>query len=312
MIFTTRLLILPAALALALPAAAQTGPERGSGFYLRAEAGLNFAPGVGLHTIDDDRASRCDEFINPGYAGLEGCTDPDRTINAVDEWGSDFSDTGGVLLGAAVGRALGTRWRVELEYLFREADYDESAAIISPGGRPYAEIFGRELPRAEERIGDLTNHVLFANVYLDFPGNSRLTPYLGVGAGVAFAAMDYGALWLRSDDPALMETASGLPNEATVRRNLAGTATVARDRLRDELFGFQVVLGVDYRVSESLMVGLRGRWAEFDTLQGGGGYESLRSHTSNLRLDGSEPVSYRTRNPDTGFFGLSLSVTYRL
>ena len=98
-----------------------------------------------------------------------------------------------------------------------------------------------------------------------------------------------------------------------MRRNLAGTAaTVARDRLRDELFGFQVVLGADYRVSEALMVGLRGRWADFDTLQGGGGYESLRSHTSNLRLDGSEPVSYRTRNPDTGFFGLSLSVTYRL
>lgn len=118
--------------------------------------------------IDDDRASRCDEFVNPGYASLEGCTDSDRTVNAVDEWGSDFSGATGILLGA------------------------------------------------------------------------------------------------------------------------------------------------DYRVSESLMVGLRGRWAEFDTLQGGGGYESLRNHASNLRLDGSEPVIYRTRNPDNGFFGLSLSVTYRL
>lgn len=50
MIFTARLLILLAALAAVWPATAQTGPDSGSDFYLRAEAGMDFAPGIGLHT----------------------------------------------------------------------------------------------------------------------------------------------------------------------------------------------------------------------------------------------------------------------
>ncbi len=39
-----------------------------SGFYLSQEIGLNVAPPVALLGNSTDRASRCDEFINPRFA----------------------------------------------------------------------------------------------------------------------------------------------------------------------------------------------------------------------------------------------------
>ena len=55
-----------------------------------------------------------------------------------------------------------------------------------------------------------------------------------------------------------METARGLPNEAEVRRNLAGTVSSVDHRLRDLLHGYQVLFGVDYKLTEALSVELRG------------------------------------------------------
>ena len=49
-----------------------------SGFYLRQDIGLGMAPSVELLGNSTDRASRCDEFINPRYAEIPGCTDPNR------------------------------------------------------------------------------------------------------------------------------------------------------------------------------------------------------------------------------------------
>ncbi len=53
-----------------------------SGFYLSQEIGLNLAPGVELLGNSNDRASRCDEFINPRFAALlrGSKTDPQRPL----------------------------------------------------------------------------------------------------------------------------------------------------------------------------------------------------------------------------------------
>ena len=52
--------------------------EAGSGLYLSSELGVNFASGMNHFGRDDDRASKCDEYINPFFAMVPGCTDPDR------------------------------------------------------------------------------------------------------------------------------------------------------------------------------------------------------------------------------------------
>lgn len=152
-----------------------------------------------------------------------------------------------MLAGTAGGYRFLDRFRIEAEYLYREAWLDETSSILAPSGRAFTRTFGSELPQASERIGSLRSHNLFLNAYFELPNTSRFTPFVGVG----FADMDYGALWVRSPDPGAIESTRGLPNEAEVRRNLAGTASRAEDRFHDTLYGYQVLFGADYSLTPS-------------------------------------------------------------
>lgn len=279
--------------------------------YVAAELGPQFAPGLSLRGGDNDRASRCDEFVNPRYAELDGCTDPERGAGAVDSWRSEFDRTWGLFAGAAIGYRFQDRFRVELEAFHSEADYDESSNLLDPSGAAFTQIFGAELPQAYERVGKVSAAGAFLNLYLDLPGSDRFTPFLGIGPGLGFTRMDYGALWERSNDPNTVETARGLPNEAEVRRNLAGTVSSVDHRLRDLLHGYQVLFGVDYKLTDALSVELRGRWTDLSDFTDRGDYDRLRSHVSNLRRDGSEPVRYRVSSNDMEFFSVALRLNYR-
>lgn len=279
--------------------------------YVAAELGPHFAPGLSLRAGDTDRASRCDEFVNPRYAELEGCTDPDRGAGAVDSWQSEFDRAWGLFAGAAIGYRFRDRFRVELEAFHREADYDESSNILDPSGVAFTQIFGAELPQAYERVGKVSASGAFLNLYLELPGSDRFTPFLGIGPGLGFTRMDYGALWGRSADPNTVETARGLPNEDEVRRNLAGTVSSVDHQLRDLLHGYQVLFGVDCKLTEALSVELRGRWMDLSDFTDRGDYDRLRSHVSNLRRDGSEPVRYRVSSGDMESFSVALRLNYR-
>ena len=105
--------------------------------------------------------------------------------------------------------------------------------------------------RAEDRIGSLSSQNVFANAYVDFPGRSRVTPYVGAGVGIGLTKLDYGDLWARNPDPAAIGTAAGLPNEAEIRRNLAATTTSKQAELHDRPTGDQVLGGVDYAMSDA-------------------------------------------------------------
>lgn len=212
-----------------------------------------------------------------------------------------------MLAGTAVGYRFLDWFRIEVEYLYREARPDEPSSILDPSGTAFTRTFGSELPQASERIGSLRSHSLFLNAYFELPNTSRFTSFVGVD----FADMDYGALWVRSPGPGAIKSTCGLPNEAEVRRNLAGTVSRAEDRLRDTLYGYQVPFGVDYSLTPSFSVELRWRWVDFSAFDDGGSYDRLRSHPSNLRRDGSKPVHYRVKTADTEFFGLGLRLNYR-
>ncbi len=75
----------------------------GSGFYISGEIGANFAPGLDTTGFSTDRASVCDEFINPDFAtvtdtpGYENsnCTGPNRGVG--DDWQNEFDGATGIL-----------------------------------------------------------------------------------------------------------------------------------------------------------------------------------------------------------------------
>ena len=212
-------------------------------FYLTTGLGLEAAPAVHLVSGDTDRPSRCNQFVNPAFAAIPGCTDPDRSAGAVDAWQSRFGPAKGILTTAAVGCRFGNRVRVELEYLRGAAEYGRKATLGDPSGVSFGTIFGAEMPLARERIGGVSTDALFANIHVDFPNRTRVTPSVGVGAGAGIAGMDYGVIWARSLDPATIDSATGLLNETEVRQLLAGTVTTAQASLRDTLAGYQMLAG---------------------------------------------------------------------
>ena len=170
-----------------------------------------------LRAGDNDRASRCDEFVNPQFAQLEGCTSPFRGEGAVDAWMSRFDSVRGGLAAAALGYGVGDRFRVELALSARNAAYEQSSPILDLDGVAFTRTFGSELPQANERVEGVRSVDAFANAYFVLPNASRFTPYVGVGVGVGAARLEYAALWQRSADPNTVESARGLPNEDEVR-----------------------------------------------------------------------------------------------
>lgn len=290
-----------------------------NGFYLSSDLGVNFAPLLNTIGGDSDRASRYDEYFNPDYATTEGY-DPHRPAIG-DSWKNRFDSSKGILTGAALGYRLRERYpniflggfRLEAEYFFRSSEYDQTVQDTSVGEQTTEKATG-ETELGLERIGAIDSHNVFANLYFDYINSSRFIPYVGIGIGAGSTDMDYGALYKRFSDPKFINTGNGyLFGEALAeyKSRLAGTATIEQTELSDTLFGYQALLGVDYALTNTLSLGVKGRWVAWDTFSDGGNYDQLRSHPSNLRLDGSEPVTYRIRTDDIKIFAVSLNLKYQ-
>ena len=296
-------------LCLALPAQA--------GLYVSGDFGMNFGASLDSNGASNDRASICDEYINPRYASVaddgqgKSCTDPGRGLG--DGWDNRFSSDDGPLFALALGYRLpGSAFRTELEYFYRDTGYDETAPIPSAVGVNQDKI-AQEIVTATDRIGSLVSHNLFANLYLDFAGTGALTPYVGAGVGLGFAEVDYGSVWARNPDAGAIRTGAGLPNVDEIRRNLAGTTSVADEDLTDTLFGYQLIAGLDYRLTDHLSAGLKARWVRFEDFRDGGVvWDPLRSHPPYLRKGGAdrEKVDGVLKLRDVELFGISLNLKY--
>ena len=300
-----------------------TPVQAGSGFYISSELGANFASGVDQFGRDDDRASMCDEYINPYFMQVPGCTDPDRGVDASK---TVFDRAEGILAGAAVGYRLqdvypDRLWggfRFELEYFFRESEYDQVTSRVPTRAQTVAKQQG-EIALAERRLGSITSHNLFGKPVFRFDQHQPVHPLCRVRRRRRVYGLGLGGITARYPNPDeitsipanLCDSISDSACDANlIRRNLAGTATTEQTVLRDTLFGYQVLFGVDYALTETVTLGVKGRWTKFNTFRDGDSWDRLRSHESNLRRNGSEPVTYRFKTDDIEFFGLSLNLKY--
>lgn len=301
----------------------------GDGFYLGADFGVAMAPDLRTQSADRDISTpRCDALVNPQAAGLrpgDDCGDLGTTWTTLD----DFDGATGFLAGLA----LGYRWnnfRIEGEYFYRGASYDDTQPVDLGGGLAVSERGTEEIEEAIDAVDDLLSHNLFANLYYDFNNtDSKWTPYVGVGAGFAWVSLDYFTRWQRNLDPDAIrtfctpdgngDTAAGCSaslsgDAATATATLAGTTSIGRSDLSDTLFGWQALAGVDYRISEPLSVGLKLRWADFGTFEDGDEWSQLRSHDAINSLDATDPrsarVRYTVRTDDIQFWGISLNLKY--
>ncbi len=260
-----------------------------AGLYISGDFGMNFGSSLTLDGHDTDRASVCDEYINPSYAGVTDdgsgntCTGPNRGHDSL--WKSRAGSDEGPLFALALGFDMpDSMIRTELEYFYRDTGYDETSDVTSTGGTVFAKL-GGEIETATQTVDSVASHNLFANLYIDFDNPVGITPYVGIGIGLGFAEMDYGGVFQRNIDPAAISTGDGHPNAAEIKANLAGTTTTEHGELDDTLFGYQLIAGLDYPLTDHLVAGLKVRWVEYDSFKDKDEWDILRSHASNLRLE---------------------------
>ena len=315
-----KLRLTPTALAALLWTAApgSAGAQTGGGLYVSQELGGHFTPGLAIDgRADNAHGTICDQYLNPFTDLMPAFCDggPDAPTT---EWVNAFRRGSGFLAGAAVGYGFGRdgRLRVEAEYFFREAAYDETSPIEGRGGVTVGKLDG-EVVVAEDRLGSVTSHNLFANVYRDFAGGGRVTPHVGAGGGVAFTRIDYGLLWLRNSDPeAIISVAPHFPADRSddlrvLQGNMASTTSSLQTVLADVLGGYQVLAGVDIALGDRTTLGAKGRWSQFAEFGDNPVLDRLRSHAPTNRLDGSRPVTSGITTRDTSLLAFTANLKYR-
>ena len=289
---------------MATPALAQ-GDRR---FYVGAELGTLLSYAVTMTGDSNDRASICDEFINPLYASVPGCTDAARGVG--DSWSVPFDGAGGVAMSAVMGYRLHGMVRAEVEYVMRSSNYSQRSEVLAAQG-VNADKLSDELFLAQEWLGLVESKSLMGNVYLDLPGVAGgFTPFVGLGMGIGRTNADYASVWSRNTDPVAIDTGRDQPNADQIARNLAGTSSSAQATMGDTQTSYQILAGFDYPVLETVSVGLRARWMRSGEFAGTVVWDPLRSHLPNLRRDGSEPVDGTMSTDGFSFVGVSLGMKH--
>ena len=276
--------------------------------YLSVGFGPSVTPGLELRTHSEGTGggSLCDEYINPRYAELQECP---TAPGPGSSWRSVFDRAAGVLGNVAFGYRVGGRLRGELEYFHAVSDYDQTVRMLDPSGDLREEVRG-DIERARERVYDVSSHNLFANVYVDFAVDRRVTPYLGFGVGIGSTEIDSGRINARALDPAAIGIPDHVPNADEIRQNLAGTASVHHGTDSDRVEAYQVLFGADIDLSDRVALGVQGRWVWFGRFEASGAVDQLRSHPPNHRLDGSWPVTTHQTAEGVRIFSLTVGLKY--
>lgn len=264
------------------------------------------------------RGSICDRFLNPFPDIRPSFCDDSQSEGT--SWINSFDTTGGFFGGVAFGYRYDDGelkgLRAEVEYFYRESVYNEALPIKNSSGVTQAKL-GGEVEQADDRIGSITSSNLYGNVYFDLHNSGWLTPYIGLGAGIGFNNVDYGLLWLRNLNPnEITSVEEYFPfnrqdDLKIVQQNLAGTASSLQDEFRDVLFGFQVLLGVDFALSQDASIGFKFRHVRQ------GNFESqetkldrLRSHEPSNNPDGSDPLLLTFKANPIDLSGISINLKY--
>ena len=297
-----------AALVLLAVSACLSAGDAVAQWYVGVALGGNASRGVVVESRSNDRASVCDEYINPRALAAPGCTMPDRGTG--DGWLAPFDSGAGFSAEAEVGFRLSSRLRLAVAYARNVTEFDQTVSSTDATGADFDKI-SNELSIGEETLGSATSDEVLLVVYRDWPNGTRWTPYVGVGGAVSRTRKDFSWLWARSADPAHIAAGLGQPNAEEIRRNLAGTVSAGRRTIRDVMVGYVLVAGIDRELSDRVSVGMKVQWKCFEAFESDGyAGDLLRSHPPNLRLDGSEPVSAWSRTNDTGRFSALLTVRY--
>ena len=291
------------------PDAASAQDDR-DGFY----AGLQIGPAISSTVASSlngvNHPTRCDVVLYPASvnppANDPACLDNTPAVITSNE----FDPGGGLASGFMVGYMLGGL-RFEVEYLHRYMGDDTSPL----GSTTSTAIEGKtsewnvhEPP--EEWIGDFNAHQVFANAYYDFLNDSPWTPYAGAGIGWAATELSYYGQFIRKPDAEYLQVEFDPDWPDAAKRAAAGTSSIIDTKAGKNVFGYQVLAGVDYALSERTSVGVAMRWARFNEVVSDDVWKLIRSHAP-VRADGVTPFDSTLTFSSIGYQALTVNLKYR-
>ena len=290
-----------------IPASAQ---QDRAGLYAGLQMGIANSSVVTSSLGGINHPTRCDVLLYPPSASppVDDAACRDNTPAVIIS--NEFDPGTGLVSGLTVGYMFG-RLRFEVEYLYRYMGDDTSPV----GGTTSTALQSKNSEWSSdeppfERIGDYKAHQIFANAYYDFLNESNWTPYAGIGIGWAVTGLSYYAQFIRKPEAEYLQIDFDPDWPADAKRAAAGTASIMDTKAGKNIFGFQLLAGVDYSLSERTSVGVALRWARFGDVDDVATWNLIRSHAP-VQADGVTPFDASLEFAGLGYQAVTVNMKYR-
>ena len=225
------------------------------------------------------------------YCYPDSCDNPGRSqdISGVSvpgyRWSYDLDVGVGSAFEIAVGRAF-NRLRLEISAAQRKNDVDQQFTNITYlDGRPLSTYTPSKnkgvMSNGTARIDDITTRTLSFNAYYDFLDTFPImTPYLGVGLGVAFVKIS--GVYFSSDykDPANPSRTDLSPYNSRKDSDESDTVLVGN-----------FYAGADYSLTDETLLGVKFTYSMMDDVEDTGGYLYHPVHEENPAFTSHERFS---------------------
>ena len=235
--------------------------RRTSGWYVSGGLGGNLVSGL------DQVGSNTESTCYPTSA----CFDMILRDIPGYRWRYDPSIDRGTGFDAAIGRVF-DRTRLEVSFAHRRNQVDQGPPLeitYLDGGTAGASSFlGLGLAQATSTnfFEDLVTSTVTLNAYYDLPfGPRRITPYLGVGTGIAFVELTRIFFSIEYSDPSGEGTFYDPP--------LSFYNSKQDTRLTNTVFAGHVYAGADYSLNDRAAIGLKATYSRVDDVEHTGTYE---------------------------------------
>ncbi len=240
--------------------AAAQDPNR-SGWYVSAGLAGNLVSGL------DQSGSNTESTCYPTSACFDLIL---RDISGY-RWRYDPSTDRGIGFDAAVGRVF-DRTRLEVSFAHRRNKVDQGPPIeityLDGTNTGVSTFLGLGLAEAVSThfIEDLVTRTVSLNAYYDLPiGPQRITPYVGVGTGIAFVELNRIFFSIEYSDPSGANTLYDPP--LSVYNSKQDTD------LSNTVFAGHLYAGADYSLGDRTAIGLKAAYSRVDDIEHTGTYE---------------------------------------
>lgn len=232
-----------------------------SGWYVSGGLGGNLAYGL------DQAGSNTETTCYPTAA----CFDLILRDVPGYRWRYDPSTDRGLGFDLAIGRVF-DRTRIEVAFGQRKNKVDQGPPLeityLDGTSAGISTNLGLGLVQGASRhfMEDLVTRTVSVNAYYDLPfGPRRITPYVGVGTGIAFVELTRIFFSIEYSDPSGEGTFYDPP--------LSFYNSKQDTRLSDTVFAGHVYAGADYSLGDRTAVGLKMTYSRVDDVEHTGTYE---------------------------------------